>query len=194
MRADANLEQALEVASTPLPGLLILKPRRLEDVRGFFCESYNKRRLAEIGVDTDFVQDNLSFSPSVGTLRGLHFQREPFAQTKLVSVLRGAALDVAVDLRRNSKTFGRHFSLVLNATEGNQLLIPAGFAHGFATLEPETLFAYKASNYYSPMHDTGIRFDDPQLAIDWSKAGDALTASKRDRTLPFFNPQAEYFA
>jgi dTDP-4-dehydrorhamnose 3,5-epimerase len=97
-------------------------------------------------------------------------------------------------LRRGSKTFGRHFSLVLNAAEGNQILVPAGFAHGFVTLEPDTLFAYKASNYYSPAHDAGIRFDDAELAIDWSRAGDTLIASERDRTLPFFDPKAEYFA
>ena len=115
----------------------------------------------------DFVQDNVSLSRPVGTLRGLHFQKEPFAQVKLVSVMQGAARDVVVDIRHSSPTFGRHFSVLLSAEEGNQIFIPAGFAHGFLTLEPDTMLSYKVSNYYSPEHDSGIRFDDPRLGIDW---------------------------
>jgi dTDP-4-dehydrorhamnose 3,5-epimerase len=184
----------VDVVTMPLPGLLLLKPRRTEDGRGFFCETYHKRRLAEAGIDACFVQDNLSLSKWEGTLRGLHFQNEPFAQAKLVGVLKGEARDVAVDLRRSSKTFGRHFSIVLSEAEGNQLFIPVGFAHGFVTLKPDTLFAYKVSNYYSPEHDTGIRFDDPVLCIDWDRAADTLVVSERDRALGRFDPKTEYFA
>ncbi len=183
----------MDVATTPLPGLLILRSKRIEDGRGFFCEAYHKRRLAEAGIDTVFVQDNLSLSKPAGTLRGLHFQREPQAQAKLVGVLKGEARDFVVDLRRSSKTFGRHFSIVLGEAGGNQLFIPAGFAHGFLTLKPDTLFAYKVSNYYSPEHDTGIRFDDAGLGIEWGGAADTFLVSERDRALPAFDPKSEYF-
>lgn len=184
----------MDVVATPLPGLLVLKPRRIEDPRGFLCETYQKRRLVEAGIDADFVQDNLSLSKPSGTLRGLHFQKEPMGQAKLVSVLKGAALDVVVDLRRCSATFGRHFAIELNEETGLQLFVPVGFAHGFVTSEPDTLFAYKASNYYSPGHDSGIRFDDPLLAIDWGRGAGALVLSERDRALPRFDPKVEYFA
>ena len=183
----------MDVVTAPFSGLLVVKPRRIEDGRGFFCESYNKRRLAEVGIDANFVQDNLSLSKPAGTLRGLHFQREPMAQAKLVGILKGVVRDVVVDLRRSSKTFGRHFSILLSQSEGNQLFVPVGFAHGFVTLEPDTLFAYKVSNYYSPEDDTGIRFDDPVLGIDWGRTADALVVSERDRALPSFDPRAEYF-
>jgi dTDP-4-dehydrorhamnose 3,5-epimerase len=184
----------MDIVTTPLPGLMILKPRRIEDGRGFFCESYHKQRLADAGIDACFVQDNLSLSKPEGTLRGLHFQKTPLEQAKLVGVLNGEVRDVAVDLRRGSKTFGRHFSIVLSEAEGNQLFIPAGFAHGFVTLKPDTLFAYKVSNYYSPGQEAGIRFDDPLLGIDWGGAADTLVVSERDRALPGFDPKAEYFA
>jgi dTDP-4-dehydrorhamnose 3,5-epimerase len=184
----------MDIVTTPLPGLMILKPRRIEDGRGFFCESYHKQRLADAGIDACFVQDNLSLSKPEGTLRGLHFQKTPLEQAKLVGVLNGEVRDVAVDLRRGSKTFGRHFSIVLSEAEGNQLFIPAGFAHGFVTLKPDTLFAYKVSNYYSPGQEAGIRFDDPLLGIDWGRAADTLVVSERDRALPGFDPKAEYFA
>jgi dTDP-4-dehydrorhamnose 3,5-epimerase len=184
----------MQVVVTPLSGLLVLRPQRIEDARGFFCETFHKRRLAEVGIDACFVQDNLSASQQSHTLRGLHFQQAPVAQAKLVSVLKGEVLDIAVDLRRSSKTFGRHFSIVLSEVEGNQLFIPVGFAHGFVTLTPDTLFAYKVSNYYSPQHDTGVCFDDPILGIDWGRAADTLVVSERDRALPGFDPTAEYFA
>jgi len=189
-----NKARAMHVATTPLPGLMVLRPCRIEDGRGFFSESYNRRRLAEAGIQTDFVQDNLSLSKADGTLRGLHFQRQPFAQAKLIGVLKGAALDVVVDLRRSSSTFGRHFSIVLSEAEGNQLFVPVGFAHGFVTLMPDTLVAYKASAYYSPEHDAGIRFDDSGLGIDWGVASNTLVVSERDQALPSFDPKAEYFA
>lgn len=184
----------MHVATTPLPGVLVLKPKRFQDPRGFFSETYNKRRFDEANIEVDFVQDNLSLSKPSGTLRGLHFQREPFAQVKLVSVPKGAALDVVVDLRRSSPTFGQHFSIELTAEEGNQLYIPAGFAHGFLTLQPDTHFVYKVSAYYSPEQDTGIRFDDPVLGIDWGSAPEFIVTSDKDRQLPHFDPKAEYFA
>jgi len=182
------------ITPTPLPGTFILKPRRFHDLRGFFTESYNKKGLAEAGITVDFVQDNLSFSAPVHTMRGLHFQTEPFAQAKLVSVVSGAVLDVVVDLRKASPCFGRHFAVVLSAEEGNQLFVPIGLAHGFLTLEPNTSFSYKVSTYYSPEHDAGIRFDDPKLAIDWSVPAHVVLTSEKDRDLPFFDPHMAYFA
>jgi len=184
----------VDVTLSSLSGLLILKPKRFADARGYFCETYNKRRLADAGITTDFVQDNLSVSRPRGTLRGLHFQREPLAQIKLVSVIKGAALDVIVDLRHASPTFGQHFSIVLSEEDGNQVLIPAGFAHGFLTLEPDTVLSYKVSNSYSPEHDAGIRFDDPLLGIDWGCDPALTITSDRDRQLPPFDPTARYFA
>jgi dTDP-4-dehydrorhamnose 3,5-epimerase len=127
-------------------------------------------------------------------MRGLHFQKEPWAQAKLITVLRGAILDVIVDLRRNSPCFGRHFALKLSAAEGNQLFIPIGFAHGFLTLEPDTLLTYKVSNFYSPDHDTVIRFDDARLNIDWGVDPRSLVISDKDRNLPAFNPSADCFS
>jgi dTDP-4-dehydrorhamnose 3,5-epimerase len=184
----------VDVLATPLPGVLILKPKRFPDMRGFFSESYNKRRLEEAGLEIDFVQDNIAYNRSRLTLRGLHFQKRPFAQAKLVSVLKGAALDVIVDLRCNSPGFGQHFAIELSAAEGNQLFVPVGFAHGFITLEPDTLFTYKVSHYYSPEHDTGIRFNDPLLGIDWRADPDLSIVSDKDRELPLFDPNREYFA
>jgi dTDP-4-dehydrorhamnose 3,5-epimerase len=178
----------------PFPDVLILKPKRFSDLRGFFSETYNKRRLKQAGIDVEFVQDNLSYSEPRGTLRGLHFQREPFAQVKLVSIVKGAVRDVIVDIRHSSPTFGRHVSILLSAEEGNQVLIPIGFAHGFVTLEPDTMLSYKVSNYYSPEHDSGIRFDDPLLGIDWGCDAASIVISEKDQKLPPFDPKATYFA
>ncbi len=184
----------MEVAQTSIAGVLELTPERFEDERGFFAEIYNKKRMAEAGIVAKFVQDNLSFSAHQGTLRGLHFQKPPFAQEKLVTVIHGAVLDVAVDLRRNSPTFGQHVAVRLDARRGNQLFIPIGFAHGFLTLEPNTLFSYKVSNYYSPAHDCGIRWDDERLAIDWGSNPAPAIFSARDAAFPAFDPAADYFA
>jgi dTDP-4-dehydrorhamnose 3,5-epimerase len=181
----------MEVLTTGFAGLLVLKPQRHADSRGYFCETYSQRRLAEAGITATFVQENISLSLEAGTLRGLHFQMEPAAQAKLVSVIKGAARDVVVDLRRRSERFGQHFSIVLSEDEGNQLYVPAGFAHGFITLEPDTLFAYKVSSYYSPEHDAGIRFDDSTLGIDWGRS--PVAVSDRDRTLPEFDETFAYF-
>jgi len=182
----------MDINTTPFEGLLILKPQRFEDDRGFFTETYNLRRFDNAGVCSHFVQDNLSLSTSTGTLRGLHFQKEPFAQAKLVTVLKGAVRDVVVDLRRHSNNFGRHYSIEIREEDGIQLFVPVGFAHGFITLHPNTLFLYKVSNYYSPEYDTGIRFDDPTLGINWNYCG-AFNISERDLTLPPFDPKNEYF-
>jgi len=183
----------MDITQTPLPGLVILKPKRFCDRRGFFCEAYSKRRLAEAGLDVDFVQDNLAVSKLRGTLRGLHFQKDPWAQVKLVSVVKGAARDVVVDIRQSSPTFGLNFSVLLSAEEGNQIFVPIGFAHGFLTLEPDTMLSYKVSNYYSPDHDSGIRFDDSRLGIDWGLDPASIITSDKDRHLPLFDPKTRYF-
>ena len=184
----------MHVTTTPFPGVLILQPKRFLDVRGFFSETYNRRRATEAGIFVEFVQDNLAYSKTRHTLRGLHFQREPFAQAKLVGVVRGSVLDVIVDLRRTSPCFGCAFTVELSAAEGNQLFVPVGFAHGFLTLEAETLFTYKVSNHYSPEHEGGIRFDDPLLAISWGAEANLIVTSNKDRELPSFDPKTEYFA
>ncbi len=183
----------MEVTMAPLPGVLVLKPKRFYDSRGYFSETYNKLKLEEAGIEVDFVQDNISVSKPRGTLRGLHYQKEPFAQAKLISVLKGAARDVVVDLRRRSPTFGRYTSVILSAGEGNQVFVPIGFAHGFVALEPDTMLSYKVSNFYSPQHDSGIRFDDAMLRIDWGMAPASLVISDKDRQLPSFDPKADYF-
>jgi dTDP-4-dehydrorhamnose 3,5-epimerase len=183
----------MRVIATSIAGVFMLKPKRFEDARGFFTESYNKRQLAELGIAVEFVQDNLSYSKGRGTLRGLHFQTRPLAQDKLVSVIQGAALDVAVDLRRGSATFGQYVAARLDAAEGNQLFIPVGFAHGFLTLEPDTLFSYKVSNYYSPEHDRGIRWNDATLGIDWGSDPAPAALSDKDGSFPNFDPAADYF-
>jgi len=183
----------MDITLTPLAGVFVLKPKRLRDSRGFFSETYSRRRLADAGLNVDFVQDNVSVSNSPGTLRGLHFQKEPFAQVKLVSVVQGAARDVVVDIRHSSPTFGQHVSILLTVEEGNQVFVPIGFAHGFLTLDPDTMLSYKVSNYYSPQHDSGIRFDDPRLGIDWGFDQASIMTSDKDRLLPPFDPQIEYF-
>ena len=183
----------MKVTETSIAGVLVLTPKRFEDDRGFFTESYNKKSLSEAGITVEFVQDNLSFSKHPGTLRGLHFQTFPFAQDKLVTVVRGAVLDVAVDLRRNSSTFGRYVAVRLDAQIGNQLFVPVGLAHGYLTLEPDTLFSYKVSNYYSPAHERGIRWDDTTLAIDWGSHPLPTTLAARDANFPAFDPAADYF-
>lgn len=184
----------MDILPTPLSEALILKPKRFEDPRGFFSEAYSRRRLEEAGISLEFVQDNLSYSKARLTLRGLHFQTPPCAQAKIVSVVRGAVLDVIVDLRQGSQTFGQHLATVLSADEGTQLFVPVGFAHGFVTRAPHTIFAYKVSAYYAPDHDTGIRFDDPALSIDWGAKPEDILLSKKDQHLPPFDPSREYFA
>ena len=173
----------LEIEPTALPDVKIITPKRHGDHRGFFSETYNRRDFLAAGLDFDFVQDNHSLSASVYTLRGLHFQSEPFAQVKLVRVPRGRILDITVDLRRSSPTYGRHVAVELSALNWRQLLVPVGFAHGFCTLEPETEVIYKVTNYYSAANDLGLAWDDPALGVEWPGHG-AVTLSDKDRRHP----------
>lgn len=184
---------ALQVQSLGIPDVKIIRPQKHGDARGFFSETYNKKAFAEIGIDLDFVQDNHSLSPQVGTLRGLHFQGPPFAQDKLVRVVSGRILDVAVDLRANSPTFGQWVAAEISADSWNQILVPVGFAHGICTLEPDTQLIYKVTNYYSPQHDFGIRWDDPDLAIAWPLSSDDVLLSDKDRKQPFLKDAARIF-
>lgn len=175
-----------------LPGVFEITPRKFGDERGFFSETYNAAALAEAGVGQVFVQDNHSLSGPVGVLRGLHYQLPPFAQAKLVRVVRGAILDVAVDIRKSSPTFGGWVSLEISAGKWNQILVPVGFAHGFVTLEPETEVVYKVTASYSQAHDRGVRFDDPAIGIDWPTSLGGFTLSEKDRSAPLL-ANAELF-
>ena len=177
----------MQITKTALDGVVILSPKKFGDSRGFFSETYNRKTLAEIGIDLEFVQDNHSLSAEVGVVRGLHFQSPPFAQDKLVRVVKGRILDVAVDLRRSSPTFKQHVAVELSDQAWNQLLVPIGFAHGFVTLEPNTEVIYKVTNYYSPANDLGIRWNDPSLGINWPVAPDQAVLSAKDAALPFLD-------
>lgn len=164
-----------------LPGVLEITTKRFGDDRGFFTESWSSKAFAGIGLDHLYVQDNHSLTRTVGTLRGLHYQAPPFAQDKLVRVTRGAVFDVAVDIRRNSPTYGQWEGVTLSATAGNQIFVPQGFAHGFLTLEPDTEVQYKVTAPYSPDHDRAIRYDDPAIGIVWPIAVDEAAMSAKDR-------------
>lgn len=166
-----------------LPDMYLIETRRFEDDRGFFSEIYNKAALADHGIDDDFVQDNFSLSRAVGTLRGLHFQTPPHAQAKLVRVLRGAVFDVAVDLRRGSPNFGKHTSAILSAENWLSIYIPVGFAHGFVTLAPDTDVVYKVGDRYSAECDSGIIWNDPDLAIGWPLPPGGPVVSDKDKNL-----------
>ena len=166
--------------------VILVRPRRHADARGYFMETYRAAAFEEFGIRATFVQDNQSMSVERGTVRGLHFQSPPRAQAKLIRVLKGRIFDVAVDLRRNSKTFGNWTGTTLSAEHGEQLFIPHGFAHGFCTLEPETKIAYKCDAYYAAEYESGIHFADPELAIDWPFGTGEATLSDRDRALPSF--------
>lgn len=183
----------LEIEPTAIPDVKILTPKRFGDGRGFFSEVYNKQRFENFDLRLNFVQDNHSLSAKAGTIRGLHFQVPPFAQGKLVRVLRGRVLDVAVDLRRSSPTFGQHVAIELSAENWRQLLIPVGFAHGFCTLEPDTEVLYKVTGYYSAAHDRGLAFDDPTLGIEWPVAGAEAILSEKDRNHPLLAELPAYF-
>ncbi|WP_379548675.1 dTDP-4-dehydrorhamnose 3,5-epimerase [Qipengyuania sp. DSG2-2] len=174
----------MQVEQTALPGCLILTPRRFADDRGWFSEVYSKRALAEAGITCDFVQDNHSLSREAGTVRGLHYQSPPHAQAKLVRVAAGAVRDVAVDFRQGSPTYGEHIVVELSAENGRQLFIPAGFLHGFVALEADTQLLYKCSDFYAPECDGTIRFDDPDLAIDWGIAREDAVLSAKDAAAP----------
>jgi len=177
----------MNISTTPIADLLVIEPKVWADNRGYFYESYNDNLLAEAGITAKFVQDNQSFSQR-GTLRGLHAQKAPFAQGKLVRVIQGSVLDIAVDIRKDSETFGQYFALELSGTNHKQLWIPPGFLHGFLTLEDNTIFTYKVSNYYDKASEIGVVWDDPQLNIQWSENMDpsALILSEKDLVLPTF--------
>lgn len=165
----------MQVITTKLPGVLVLEPKVHGDHRGWFSESYSKRTLAEHGIETVFVQDNQSFSAQKGTLRGLHFQNNPKAQTKLVRCTRGSILDVAVDIRRGSPTFGQWVAYELSADNKRQLFIPKGFAHGFLTMTEDVEVQYKVDEYYAPECDRSIRYDDPEIGVAWGDISPVLS-------------------
>ena len=167
-----------------LEGVVEIIPDRFGDERGFFSETYNMNGLREHNIDTEFVQDNHSWSRKSDILRGLHFQAEPCGQEKLFRVLKGKTFNVVVDIRRSSSAFGRWLGIELSADKWNQLLVPSGFASGFLTLAPDCEVAYKVSKFYSSAHDSSIRFDDPQIAIDWPLAKNAPILSEKDETAP----------
>lgn len=168
----------MELVETGLPGVVVIVPARFGDHRGFFSENWSRRRMAEAGLDIDFVQDNHSLSVAAGTLRGLHFQAPPHAQAKLVRCGRGRLWDVAVDVRKGSPTYLKWFGTELSFENGKQLLIPEGFLHGFVTLEPETEVVYKCSDYYAPDCDGAVRWNDPGIGIDWPLEGDPVLSDK----------------
>jgi len=172
----------MRVIETGLPGLLLLEPKVIRDARGFFLESYSEKSFAAFGVSDRFVQDNHAYSAQKGVLRGLHFQRPPCAQSKLVWVVRGSVLDVAVDLRRGSPTFGQSYGVELSAVNTLRLYLPRGFAHGYLTLEPDTEFLYKVAAPYAPETDAGIIWNDPDLGIAWPEPSPLL--SPKDELLP----------
>lgn len=177
-----------------LDGVKLIVPPRFGDDRGFFSEVYNRAALAERGIDDVFLQDNHSLSGDAGTVRGLHFQIDPRPIAKLVRVTRGAIVDVVVDLRRGSNTFGRHVMADLTATNWAQIYVPIGFAHGFCTLEPNTEVVYKVTDYWSAEVDKGVAWDDPDLAIDWPIAMQDAVLSDKDRTQPKLADLPDYFA
>lgn len=173
----------MKIEETALSEVKLIIPRRFGDHRGFFAETYNKKVFGELGIDIEFVQDNHSLSAQAGTIRGLHFQVPPAAQAKLVRCGRGAIFDVAVDIRKGSPTFGKWTGHELSTENGAQLFIPAGFAHGFVTLHADSEIIYKCSQFYSPHHEGAIRWNDPDIAIDWPLVGDAIL-SQRDGEAP----------
>jgi dTDP-4-dehydrorhamnose 3,5-epimerase len=176
----------MKVTTTPIEGLLIIEPRIFPDDRGYFYESYNKQKYVPAGIDVDFVQDNQS-SSSKGTLRGLHAQAPPFGQGKLVRVTQGSVIDVALDIRKDSPTYGQHFTIKLSAENNLQFWIPEGFLHGFYTLEDDTVFMYKITNFYDKASEIGAKITDKDLGIDWGvEIGDDITLSAKDEVLPDF--------
>jgi len=176
----------MTIAQTPLNDCFLIKPAVFEDARGLFCETFHKKRFQETtGLDTYFVQDNQSIS-SYGVLRGLHFQRGEWAMAKLVRVAKGRVLDIVVDLRKESSSFGKSYAVELSETNGLQLFVPRGFAHGFITLSKQSVFCYKCDNYYHQASEGGIRYDDATLALDWHLPKEDFIISEKDLKLPAF--------
>ncbi len=183
----------MELSALELPGAFLLRPKRWHDARGYFVEQHNKKTLARLGLDFDFVQDNLSYSATSGVVRGLHFQPPPSAQTKLVSVVRGAALDVLVDIRAGSPTYGRHVAINLSEDNATQILVPRGFAHGFCTLADDTVVQYKVDAHYDPERDFGLSWNDPALQINWPVDERMAILSEKDRKFPRLADLPRYF-
>ena len=184
----------MQLLDTEIPIVKLIKPVRHGDARGFFSEIYREDVLREHGVELHFLQENHSLSAARGVIRGLHFQTPPAAQAKLVRAAAGSILDVAVDIRHGSPSFGKHVAVVLSAAEGNQLLVPAGFAHGFCTLEPKTEVVYKVDAYYSPENDKGLLWNDPALGIVWPVPEGEATLSDKDKRHPTLAELPRYFA
>jgi dTDP-4-dehydrorhamnose 3,5-epimerase len=183
----------VNIEPTEIPEVKLVSPPKFGDHRGFFSETYNKAGFLAAGLELDFCQDNHSFSATVGTLRGLHFQLPPFAQDKLVRVTRGAIFDVAVDIRHGSPNFGKWVGRVISAEAWNQILVPAGFAHGFCTIEPDTEVQYKVTAPYAPEHERGIAWNDPDIGIDWRLNGVEPTLSGKDTDYPTLADSPVYF-
>ncbi|MEX6632483.1 dTDP-4-dehydrorhamnose 3,5-epimerase [Hyphococcus lacteus] len=174
----------MDVTALAIPDVKLITPRRFSDDRGFFSETYNAKAFKSAGIDCDFIQDNHSFSARKGTVRGLHYQSPPFAQSKLVRVLRGSIIDVAVDARKNSSTFGQWVKTELSAKTGTQIFIPQGFLHGFVTLEPDTEVAYKVDAFYDGASDGSVKWDDTDLGIEWGLSGAEASLSEKDAKAP----------
>lgn len=183
----------VQIIDTAFPEVKVLVPRRFGDARGVFCETWSARKLESLGIRAAFVQDNHSISRHKGTVRGLHYQLPPFAQDKLVRVVRGSVLDVAVDIRRGSPTFGKFVADVLSLENWKQMWVPAGFAHGFVTLEDDSEVIYKVTNYYAPQHDRGILWNDPDIAVPWGVEAAAAILSDKDRKHPKLKEAADLF-
>lgn len=184
----------LDVSPLPLSGACVIHTSRFQDDRGYFAETYAQQDFFNVGIRNKFVQDNQSCSKTVGTIRGLHFQSPPYSQAKLVRVLRGAILDVIVDLRRSSPTYGKHAVVELNDENHDQLFVPAGFAHGFCTLKPDTEIAYKVDAFYAAEHDHGLNWADSELGIPWPVKPDDAVLSDKDRRHPSLASLPAYFA
>ena len=183
----------MEVSSLEIPDVKLIAPKKFGDHRGFFIETYSRKTLAPHGIDLEFVQDNHSMSATAGTVRALHYQLPPFAQAKLIRVLKGSILDVAMDIRRNSPTFGKFVAEVLSADNCRMMYVPVGFAHGFETLEPNTEVAYKVTNYYAPTHERGIRWNDPKIGVPWRVAEADAVLSAKDKIAPLLAEATELF-
>ena len=184
----------MEFRALALHGAIEIKPRKIEDERGYFSEIFRLRDFVDHVGPIEFVQENQSLSVRSGTIRGIHFQSPPAAQGKLVRCLAGRLVDIAVDLRRDSATFGKSVSVVLSPDENNQLWVPVGFGHAFCTLEPNSIISYRVTSYYSPDHDKGVAWDDPEIGIDWPSVADPQTLSAKDRNQPSLAELPAYFS
>jgi dTDP-4-dehydrorhamnose 3,5-epimerase len=193
MCANPLIFRDMQLIDMEIPQVKLLAPKKYGDARGFFSETYSQKAMKDLGLDLKFVQDNHSFSAAKGVLRGLHYQLSPMAQDKLVRVIRGAILDVAVDIRKSSPTFGQYVKAIISAENWRQILIPVGFAHGFVTLEPDTEVIYKVTEYYSPSHERGIAWNDPAIGIDWATEKFEPVLSERDKVHPTLKNQSDLF-